>query len=277
LSMSSAEPLVYETHMHTPLCRHAQGEPSEYAEEALRKGLKGITVTCHAPLPEGYSPNVRMYREQWQEYVDLVAATREAYAGRLDVMLGIESDFMPGLESWLEELHARDPLNYVIGSIHPQTPEYQQEYFHGDWKAFQRQYFHSLAEAAESGLYDSISHPDLVKNLAPGEYDFEDLLETIRSSLDRIAATGLAMELNTSGLLKTVPEMNPSPSILREMKERDIPVVVGADAHNPTRVAADYPEAYRLLEEAGYDEVNYFKERKRISIPIANARASLSV
>ncbi len=275
--MSSAEPLVYETHMHTPLCRHAQGEPSEYAEEALRKGLKGITVTCHAPLPEGYSPNVRMYREQWQEYVDLVAATREAYAGRLDVMLGIESDFMPGLESWLEELHARDPLNYVIGSIHPQTPEYQQEYFHGDWKAFQRQYFHSLAEAAESGLYDSISHPDLVKNLAPGEYDFEDLLETIRSSLDRIAATGLAMELNTSGLLKTVPEMNPSPSILREMKERDIPVVVGADAHNPTRVAADYPEAYRLLEEAGYDEVNYFKERKRISIPIANARASLSV
>lgn len=273
--MMKNESLVYETHMHTPLCRHAEGEPAEYAAEAVRKGLKGITVTCHAPLPDGYSPGVRMYREQWAEYVDLVEETRETFDGKLDVLLGVESDFMPGLEPWLEELHARNDLHYVIGSVHPQTGEYQDRYFHGDWKAFQRQYFTSLAEAAETGLFDSISHPDLVKNLAPEEYEYEDLLDIIRASLDRIAETGVAMELNTSGLLKTVPEMNPSLPMLVEMRERDIPVVVGADAHLPSRVAADYPQAYLMLEEAGYTRVRMFKNRKPMDLSLSGARESL--
>ena len=28
---SVIEPLLYESHMHTPLCKHAVGEPEEYA------------------------------------------------------------------------------------------------------------------------------------------------------------------------------------------------------------------------------------------------------
>ena len=44
--------LLYESHCHTPLCKHAHGEPVEYAAEALARGLKGIIITCHCPLPE---------------------------------------------------------------------------------------------------------------------------------------------------------------------------------------------------------------------------------
>jgi len=275
--VSASIPLVYETHLHTPLCGHARGEPSEYAEQALRRGLKGMTVTCHAPLPDGYSPRVRMRREQWQEYVDLVQATREQYADQVEVLLGVESDFMPGLEPWLEALHDREPLHYVIGSVHPQTDEYQQRYFQGDWKAFQRQYFTSLAEAAETGLFDCISHPDLVKNLSPETYEFEELRDVILRALDRIAETGVAMELNTSGLFKRVPEMNPSLAMLEEMNIRNIRVVVGADAHVPERVGDHYLTAYDLLNEAGYDSVFYFKHREPVELPIEKARASLKV
>lgn len=270
-------PLVYETHMHTPLCRHALGDPGEYAAVAERKGLKGIIVTCHAPLPEGYSPMVRMTPEEWPAYVGLVAAAREEWAGRVDIRLGLESDFMPGLEPWLEELHAREPLNYVLGSVHPQTPEYQDRYLGPDPVAFHRQYFESLAEAAETGLFDCLSHPDLVKNYGSYAWDPEALILHIRRCLDRVAATGTAMELNTSGLLKTVPEMNPGPGILREMRQCGIPVVVGADAHHPDRVADHFPEAYDLLERAGYDTVRIYLDRRPRDIPIADARASLKV
>ncbi len=41
------QPVLYETHMHTPLCRHAKGEPEEYALMAEQRGLRGIVVTCH--------------------------------------------------------------------------------------------------------------------------------------------------------------------------------------------------------------------------------------
>jgi histidinol-phosphatase (PHP family) len=94
-------------------------------------------------------------------------------------------------------------------------------------------------------------------------------------ALDRIAATGVAMELNTSGLLKAFPEMNPSPAQLALMKERGIPVVLGADAHTPLRVGDGYATGLRLLEAAGYTEVSYFLDRKRHTVAIRDALASL--
>ena len=98
----------------------------------------------------------------------------------------------------------------------------------------------------------------------------------IERALDRIAATGTAMELNTSGLQKALPEMNPSPAQLLMMRERGIPVVIGADAHLPERVGDGYPAALRLLRDAGYSEVSYFIDRKRQTLAIPQALESLS-
>ena len=84
------------------------------------------------------------------------------------------------------------------------------------------------------------------------------------------------MELNTSGVLKSYPEMNPGVVILREMQERDIPVVVGSDAHEPARVGADFVEALRLLREIGYKSVVYFKGRKENQLEIDAVLASLA-
>ena len=38
-------PTLFDSHMHTPLCKHAVGEPEDYAEQALAEGLKGIIFT----------------------------------------------------------------------------------------------------------------------------------------------------------------------------------------------------------------------------------------
>ena len=118
-------PLLYESHSHTPLCKHAHGTPQEYAAAAAARGLKGIIFTCHCPLPDGISAGVRMAPEQYEHYVELVAEARAAFAGRVDVRLGLESDYYPGVEPWLEKLHARHPLHHVLGSVHMQVPEYR--------------------------------------------------------------------------------------------------------------------------------------------------------
>lgn len=83
------------------------------------------------------------------------------------------------------------------------------------------------------------------------------------------------MELNTSGLNKALPEMNPGPRILALIRERGIPIVLGADAHRPGRVADRFEQALRLLDELGFDSVSYFIERRRQEVPIAAALASL--
>ena len=108
------------------------------------------------------------------------------------------------------------------------------------------------------------------------ELQYDDMPpHVIERALDRIAASGVAMELNTSGVQKDLPEMNPSPSQLALMHERGIPVVIGADAHVPERVGDGYITALGLLENAGYQEVSFFIDRKRQSVRIQDAMESL--
>jgi histidinol-phosphatase (PHP family) len=272
---ASRAPVLYESHCHTPLCKHAVGDPEEYCAHALRRGLRGIIFTCHAPLPDGLSADVRMTDAEFDIYVAMVARARAAYAGRLDVRIGLESDYFPGVEPWLEKLHRRVPLHHVLGSVHYQVGFYRQRYFTGDVFAYQQVYYEHLAASAETGLFDTLAHPDLIKNESVIDWYFPRIRPSIEKALDRIAATGVAMELNTSGMLKAMPEMNPGPLQLRLMAERGIPVVLGADAHRPERVGDAYVTALDLLMEAGYREVNVFLDRRRHSIPIDQARLSL--
>lgn len=274
-SVDGAAKLYYETHMHTRLCQHAEGEPESYAAVAAGKGLRGVIVTCHNPVPGGFAPTTRMRLDQFDEYLALVERARAAMSGTADVRLGLECDYMPGMEGWLERQLSSAPFDYVLGSVHPHLAEYRKVYWTGDALAYQRIYFDHLARAAETGLFDALAHPDLVKNVTASSWDLARLIDDVRAALDRIAAAGCALELNTSGLSKAVPEMNPGDEILREAALRSIPIVIGGDAHVPSRVGDRFGEALDALERAGYDEVSLFLGRVRGTHAISDVGASL--
>lgn len=273
--MSQSVPILYESHSHTTLCKHASGTPEEYAAAAEARGLKGIIFTCHCPLPDGISSSVRMAPEQFDLYVEMVERARQRFSGRIDVRLGLESDYLPGLESWLEKLHSRQSFHHILGSVHYHIPEYQKLFWNGSSFEFQQLYFKHLADSAETGLYDTIAHPDLVKNAQPGEWQLERILPDIQRALDRIAATGVAMELNTSGMNKSIAEFNPGPRILEEILQRRIPIVLGADAHVPQRVGDGYLIALKLLADLGFTDIHIYLDRKPEKVAIPDAIASL--
>ncbi|TWU20417.1 Histidinol-phosphatase [Novipirellula galeiformis] len=269
------ERILFESHSHTPLCMHADGLPSEYAEVAWQRGLKGINVTCHNPMPNGFSAHVRMREDQFDEYVNLVEQTRQQWEGRVEVRLGLEADYFEGHEAYVEKQLQSADFQFVLGSVHPQIGEFRERYWSSDVLEVQKTYFRLLAQSAETGLFDSLAHPDLVKNFTSEAWDLATIMDDIRSALDRIAATGVAMELNTSGVNKTISEMNPCPEMLVEMRQRNIPVTIGADAHQPERVADGYETAMELLQRCGYENISLFAGRKRYEVAIADALSSL--
>ena len=266
---------MYESHSHTPLCKHADGWPDEYALVAEQRGLKGLIVTCHNPMPNGFSAPVRMAEDEFDRYVELVSRTREQFRGRVDVRLGLEADYFEGMESYLERQLQSAEFHFVLGSVHPQISEWRDRYWQDDLFEVQRTYFHLLAKTAETGLFDSISHPDLIKNFTSSQWDPERILPDICKSLDRIAETGVAMELNTSGVNKTISEMNPMPSMLEEIAKRGIPITLGSDAHVPHRVADGYETGLNLLKKSGFKHVSFFLERQRQELVIDDALESL--
>ena len=52
--------LPADYHMHTPLCRHATGEPVEYAKHAVAIGLDEIGFSDHSPMRHDDFDNWRM-------------------------------------------------------------------------------------------------------------------------------------------------------------------------------------------------------------------------
>lgn len=234
-------------------------------------------MTCHSPMPDGFSSSVRMAPEQFTEYVELIESTTREMHGEIEVRLGLESDWFPGMERWLDELHRRAEFHYILGSVHPFIQEYKDAFFDGDLTAFQCRYFSHLADAAETGLFDCLSHPDIVKVMLAESWNFSAGKDALAVALDRIRATGIAMELNTSGLNKSYPEMNPGPEMLKMIGDLSIPVVVSSDAHHPSRVAADFDSAFSMLEQAGFTEVSFFIERKRSDVLIADVRSSMAI
>lgn len=202
-------------------------------------------------------------------YLDMVAETKERFTDKLEVHLGLESDYCPGMEGWLEDLHGQAPFQFILGSVHPHLTQYQKRYLKGDVVEFFHTYFDHLVLAAETGLFHSLAHPDLVKNCFPEQWDYAKLEYHIQRSLDKIAKTGVAMELNTSGLNKRISEMNPSLAILREIAVREIPVTLGSDSHTPERVGAEFEGALELLSIAGISSITYFVNGDRHSVPIS--------
>src|SRR5213082_745704 len=87
--------LPADYHMHTPLCRHAVGEPTELAAQAVKLGLKEIGFSDHSPMPRDDFDEWRMKASELSAYVAKVEQARRDHPG-LTIKLALEVDYLPG-------------------------------------------------------------------------------------------------------------------------------------------------------------------------------------
>jgi histidinol-phosphatase (PHP family) len=221
----------------------------------------------------------------WREYAhdDL-----DAYCGfvreQTDLRLGIEADFVPGAEDRLANLLEPRDFDYVVGSVHFLRDRALDMDDHSVWatgrsaEEIWREYFRTLGEAARSGLFDILAHPDLVKVWGPADPERPlpegDLRRYYELALDGIAESGIAIEVSTAGLRKRAREIYPSPAFLSMCLEAGAPIALSSDAHRPDEVGADYDRALELLESVDVSELCVFERRHRRLEPIAVAASS---
>ncbi|MHB8155934.1 MAG: histidinol-phosphatase HisJ family protein [Desulfocucumaceae bacterium] len=267
--------MIPDYHIHTSRCGHASGRINEYVEEALKKGFEEIGFSDHIPMywlpEEGRDPGLAMGSEDFSLYITEVLELREQYPN-LGIRLGVEVDYMPGKEIIAAKVLSGHPLDYVIGSVHYiegwgfDNPLLVDEYSRHDLEDLYSRYFELLCGAAESGLFDTMGHPDLLKKF--GHRTPVAPLELYRRAAVAFARAGVCVEVNTSGLRVPAEEIYPSLEFLRLCRVEGVPAVTGSDAHAPHLVGADFSEARALLKEAGYKEVAMFRERKRVMVKI---------
>jgi histidinol-phosphatase (PHP family) len=217
-------------------------------------------------------------RDDLDEYCALV---RE----QTDLRLGIEADFIPGREDRIANLLEARGFDYVVGSVHfvrraggaAGLAAIDMESY-GAWGAgwsaeeIWRSYFELLGEAARSGLFDILAHPDLVKVFgAQHPAPDGDLRRYYELAMDGIAESGIAVEVSTAGLRKPVREIYPAPAFLQMCLEAGASVSLSSDAHRPEDVGAGYEQALALLKRTGVGELCVFEARNRRLEPIGAA------
>jgi len=257
---------LVDYHIHTKLCGHAIGEPSDYVRAAVGRGLGEIGFADHMPLLRIRDDHLTMEPHELPRYVDLVEEVREVTDG-ITIRLGIEMDYFPGQMDEIWAAASGVDFDYIYGAVH-----YIDGWDFGDSRrlssyqgrdsdeAYER-YFELFCSAAREGGFDIMAHPDLVKKhgiVSSGP--LEDMYETAARALKE---SGVAIEVNTSGLRVRAVEAYPSPSFLRACARHAVPVTLGSDSHAPHQVGMDFDIALRLLAGAGITEIATFERRKR--------------
>ena len=132
-----------------------------------------------------------------------------------------------------------------------------------------RRYFETLGEAARTGMFDVLAHPDLVK-VWGGEAPRPDgdLRRFYDLAMDGIADSDVAIEVSTAGLRKPVGEIYPAPAFLEMCLDAGRPLALSSDAHVPGDLAYRYEDAVRLLESVGATEIAVFDRRSRAMEPL---------
>ena len=248
-----------------------------YREVATERGIAELGVAEHI---HRFTQALEVWEHPWwrkwafDDVDDYCAFVRE----ETDLKLGIEADYVTGREDRIARfLDGRD-WDYVVGSVHfvrdaavdLEGPEWEHVWGRGDRsdKVWER-YFTTLAEAARSGLYDIMAHPDLVKVWGSARpLPERDPRHYYEPAVEAMLEAGVAMEMSTAGLRKPAGELYPAPALLEMAVDAGLPIALSSDAHVPDQLGFRYDDAVAALTDAGVTEICVFERRQRRMEPI---------
>lgn len=266
-------------HTHHERCGHAVGKLEEYVQRGIELGLQRLGLSDHLPLihvdPASYYPEMAMPMAELPRYVEECLTLKERYRGVIDLRVGLEADYIEGYEEQIREILSPYPWDYLIGSVHflgewDITDHRQVHGWEGkDALEVYRLYYDAVKKSALSGLYDIIGHMDVIKRFGYGPQTPEGTAEVRTLELETlkvIADSGIAMELNASGLTKPCAEMFPAEHLLQEALKLGIPLTLGSDAHDPAKLGDGLQEARSMLWHTGFRELAVFEGRRRTTV-----------
>ncbi|MCM3785898.1 histidinol-phosphatase [Neobacillus mesonae] len=269
--------MKFDLHTHHFRCGHADGNIRDYVEAGIEAGLAAIGISDHTPYfgseEEQPFPKIAMAKAELKNYVQEVLDLKKEYEGKIDVLLGIESDFFPEFAEVYRQTLGQYPFDYIIGSVHSTggiSIFNKNQWKERDEKAsvlVKEEYYNLIRQSAKCGMFQILGHIDAMKGNYP---PFADIpaASAIDETLKIIAEEKIAIEINTSGKTKLSGGWYPSDEILERAHYYGVQVTFGSDAHKPSRVGDEWEEVRTRLKEIGFKEWVYYKQKQMQIVPL---------
>lgn len=269
--LSTKAPEKFDFHTHHYRCGHAMGSIQDYVEAAINQGLDMIGISDHSPyfnsIEDHLHPRITMAKSEFNAYVKEVLRIKEAYKDRIEVLLGVESDFFPGKMENYQKQYRQYPFDYVIGSIHfvDGITIFKKDRWDGLTQKqkveTKEKYYEHIQLSAKSGLFQILGHIDAMKGFYP-EFAFIKT-DIVSDTLKIIAQHDLTIEINTSGKTKDCGGWYPADDILEKALHYGVDVTFGSDAHVPERVGDDFDLVKQRLKEIGFKKWCFFRQQQK--------------
>lgn len=276
-------------HNHCDFC---DGKTSAklMAEAAYNSGISSLGFSSHAPLP--FYTGWNMDIGKLDSYISTIYGLAEYYKGKMDILCGLEIDYIDGLCGPNDKAFNKPGIEYKIASVHYVIPKsipkefvadvgqnFRKDFtfdygftvdepessfaanfykfYDGNKEAFVEAYYTALKSMIDQGGFDILGHFDLIKkNNRTGQY-FDDSSEHYRSLVmmvvDALRSSNIIVEINT-GAMKRYGLSSPYPDcwILKELHARKIDICINSDAHSPEQLLSFREHGLKTAYEAGF-------------------------
>ncbi len=273
-------------HTHSFYC-DGKNSPEEMVLAAIKNNFNSLGISSHGPVDEDNDWNIN--HNKIEEYIEVVNSLKEKYKDKIEIFLGMELDYIPGIGFTEQCKSLIKRLDYYIGSVHylgtfnngvMWTVDYNidellrglDESFQGNIRKAVKTYYATIAEMAERYQPPIIGHLNLFNKNNKNNVLFDEsedwYIKAVQNCLDVIKNTSSVIEINTGGIARNyTKEQYPSTLILKMIKERNMPIVVNSDAHTTDGIDCKFNEMYKLTKDLGFEHLVYltkdgWKEQK---------------
>lgn len=255
-------------------CDHARDTLAEVVRAYHRAGFECVGLTEHMPPLDNawrYPDETALGREavwmrdRFGRYVREARRLAGEYAGRMRILIGMETEWYPGCVEWISNLREAHGLDYVVGSIHHAagvgfdfSPEaYAQAVaYSGSHAALYCVYFDAQLEMLRHVRPAVVGHFDLIR-IYDSNYratlGHPMVWTRIVRNLEMVRDIGAVLDVNARALLKGQPEPYVARPILDRAAAMGIAAAYGDDAHGVSDVGCFWDDCSLLLRQRGID------------------------
>ena len=253
-------------------CRHAKDSLAEVVEAAVAQGFTHYGLSEHAPrfrqqdlLSDELDLTPEDLQRTFERYRLTAIELRDAYADRLEIFVGFETERLPP-GAWrqrMSELRASG-FDYIVGSVHDfegrwldVSPEETRRAAEaaGGHEPLQLAYFDAVADLVTALRPEVVGHLDLVRKFEPPGFAFSaKVMQRAEQLLAVIRDAGGVLDVNCGGWRRGYGPVYPLPEILQLARRMGLGVTLGDDSHSVATVGVGLDACVAAIAEAGYKE-----------------------
>jgi histidinol-phosphatase (PHP family) len=253
-------------------CNHAKDDLEAIIEAYIRKGFAWVGITEHMPPAEDrfrYTEErsagltAEALRLRFAAYFQEARRLQRAFADRLEIFIGFETEATTGSFELAETLVRDHQPDYLVGGVHhvddipidTDADDYARAVqVAGTIENLYCRYFDLQYQMIERLQPAVVAHFDLVRIFDPdyrGRWKVPAIRDRINRNLERIGQLDLILDFNVAALRKGAAEPYLSRELAVRALEMGIAVVPADDSHGVDSAGAFIAEGIATLDDLG--------------------------